>query len=126
MGGGGGGGAPRTAASFYSANMCTFFKLEIILDKSGYQLVIRDHLLRSYVVNAQSFKTRKLSKCSIKISEDPMFLDNKLPRSDARHVNSYTDKFVSRTLFHSYCSFGRSEKFGTFIYFSFGVLLKEN
>ena len=55
-----------------------------------------------------------------------MFLDNKLPRSDARHVNSYTDKFVSRTLFHSYCSFGKSEKFRTFIYFSFGVLLKEN
>ena len=25
-GGGGGGGAPRTAASFYSANMCIFFQ----------------------------------------------------------------------------------------------------
>ena len=49
--------------------------------------VIRDYVLRNYVVNVQSFKTCKLSKCSIKISEDPMFLDNKLPRSDAPHVN---------------------------------------
>ena len=29
-------------------------------------------------------------------------------------------------LFHSYCSFDRSEKFRTFIYFKFGVLLQEN
>ena len=28
-----------------------------------------------------------------------MFLDNKLPMSDARHVNSWTDEHVSRTLF---------------------------
>ena len=55
-----------------------------------------------------------------------MFLDNKLPRSDACHVNRWTDEFVSRTLFHSYCSFDRSEKFRTFIYFNFGILLKEN
>ena len=54
-------------------------------------------------------QSRKLSKCSIEISEDPMFLDNKLPRSDARHVNSQTDELVSRTLFHSHCSFDRSE-----------------
>ena len=68
----------------------------------------------------------KLSKYSIEISEDPMFLGNKLPRSDARHVNNWTDELVSRTLFHSYCSFDRSEKFRTFIYFNFGVLLQEN
>ena len=52
--------------------------------KSG----IRDYLLRNYVVNVESFKTCKLSKYSIEISEDPMFLGNKLLRSDARHVNS--------------------------------------
>ena len=50
--------------------------------------VIRDYLLRNYVVDVRSFKTCKLSKYSIEISEDPMFLGNKLPRSDARHVNS--------------------------------------
>ena len=33
-------------------------------------------------------KTCKLSKCSTEISEDPMYLDNQLPRSDARHLNS--------------------------------------
>ena len=77
-------------------------------------------------ISAIQCKTCKLSKCSIEISEDPMFLDNKLPRSDARHVNRQTDELVSRTLFHSYCSFDRSEKFRTFIYFNFGVLLQEN
>ena len=30
----------------------------------------------------------KLSKCSIEISEDLMFLDKKLPRSDACHVKT--------------------------------------
>ena len=55
-----------------------------------------------------------------------MFLGNKLPRSHARHVNSQADELVSRTLFHSYCSFDRSEKFRTFKYFNFGVLLQEN
>ena len=55
-----------------------------------------------------------------------MFLDNKLPRSDARHVNRKTDELVSRTLVHSHCGFDRSEKFRTFIYFNFGVLLQEN
>ena len=55
-----------------------------------------------------------------------MSLDNKLPRSDARHVNKWTDELVSRTLFHSYRSFDRSEKFRTFIYFNFGVLLQDN
>ena len=47
-----------------------------------------------------------------------MFLGNKLPRANARHVNSQTDELVSRTLFQSYCSFDRSEKFRTFIYFN--------
>ena len=65
-------------------------------------------------------------KCSTEISEDPMFLDNKFPRSDARHVNSQTGELVSRTLFHSYCSFDRSEKFRTITYFNFRVLLQEN
>ena len=83
-------------------------------------------LLRNYVVNVYSFKTCKLSKCSIEISEDPMFIDNKLPRSNARHVNRQTDELVSRSLFHSYCSFDSSEKFRSFIYFNFGVLLQEN
>ena len=55
-----------------------------------------------------------------------MFLGNKLPRSNARHVNSSTDELVSRTLFHSYCSFDRPEKFRTFSYFNFEVLLQEN
>ena len=55
-----------------------------------------------------------------------MFLGNKLPMSDARHVNSQTDELVSRTLFHSYCSSDRSKKFRTIIYFKFGVLLQEN
>ena len=55
-----------------------------------------------------------------------MFLGNKVPRSDARQVNSKTDELVSRTLFHSYSSFDRSEKFRTFIYFNFGVLLQKN
>ena len=55
-----------------------------------------------------------------------MILGNKLPRPDARHVNSETDELVPRTLFHSYCSFDRSEQFRTFIYFTFGVLLQEN
>ena len=41
---------------------------------------IRDYLPRNYVVNVKSFKTCKLSKYSIEISEDPMFLGNKLPR----------------------------------------------
>ena len=50
--------------------------------------IIRDCLLRNYVVNVLCFKTCKLSKYSIEISEDPMFLGNKLPRSDARHVKS--------------------------------------
>ena len=53
-------------------------------------------------------------------------LGNKLPRSDARHVNSKTDEHVPRTLFHFYFSFDRSEKFRTFIYFKVGVLLQEN
>ena len=53
-----------------------------------------------------------------------MFLDNKLPRSNEYHVNSWTDELVPRTLFHSYCSFDRSEKFRTFIYFNYGVLLQ--
>ena len=88
--------------------------------------VIRDYLLRNYVVNVLSFKTCKLSKCVIEISKDPMFLGNKLPRSDARHVNSWTDEVVSLIVFHCYCSFDRSEKFRTFIYFNFGVLLQEN
>ena len=63
---------------------------------------------------------------SIQISKDPVFIGNKLPRSDASYVNSWTDELVSRTLFHSCCSFDRSEKFKTFIYFNFGVLLQEN
>ena len=88
--------------------------------------VIRGYLLRNYVVDVQSFKTCKFSKYSTEIFEDPMFLGNKLPRSDARHVNSWTAKLESRTLFHSYCSFDRSEKFRTFIYFKFRVLLQEN
>ena len=67
-----------------------------------------------------------MSNLSTEISEDPMFLDNELPRSDARHVNSWTDELVSRTLFHCYCGFDRSEKFRTFIYFNFGVLPQEN
>ena len=46
--------------------------------------VIRDYLFRNCVVNVLPFKTCKLSKCSIEISEDPMFLDNKLPRSNER------------------------------------------
>ena len=50
--------------------------------------VIRDYLLRNYVVNVYSFKAYKLCKCSIEISEDPIFLGNKLPRSDPRYVNS--------------------------------------
>ena len=90
------------------------------------KIVIRDYLLRNYAVNVLSLKTRKLSKYSIEISEDPMFLGNKLLRSDACHVNSLTDELVSRTLFHSYCSFDRSEKFRAFIHFNFGVLLQEN
>ena len=40
--------------------------------------------------------------------------------------NSQTDELVSRILFHSYCNFDSSEKFRTFIYFNFGVLLQEN
>ena len=52
-----------------------------------------------------------------------MFLGNKLTRFHACYVNSWTDELVSCALFHSYCSFDRSEKFGTFIYFNFGVLL---
>ena len=60
--------------------------------------VIRDYLLRNHGVNVESFKTCKLSKCSDEISEHAMFLGNKLPRSDARHVNSSTDELVSRTL----------------------------
>ena len=47
--------------------------------------VIRDYLLKNYFVNVKTFK---LSKYSIEISEDPMFLGNKLSWSDARHVNS--------------------------------------
>ena len=35
-----------------------------------------------------SYRTSKLSKCSIEISKGLMFLDNKWPRPDARHVNS--------------------------------------
>ena len=58
--------------------------------------------------------------------QNPTFSGNKLPRSDARHINSWTDELASRTLFHSYCSFDRSEKFRTPIYFNFGVLLLEN
>ena len=54
--------------------------------------LIRDYLLRNYVVNVLSFKTIKLSKYSIEIFEDPMFLGNKLARSDTRHVNSWTDE----------------------------------
>ena len=54
-----------------------------------------------------------------------MFLDNKLSRSDARHVKGRLTN-LSRTLFNSYCSFDRSEKFRTLIYFNFGVLLQEN
>ena len=88
--------------------------------------VIKDYSLINYVVNVQSFKTCKLSKYSIESSKDPMFQGNKLPRSDAGHVNSQTDGLVSRALFHSYCSFERSEKFRTFIYFNFGVLLQES
>ena len=38
-----------------------------------------------------------------------MFLGNKLPRSDTRHVNSQTDEPLSHTFFHSYYSFDRSE-----------------
>ena len=37
-------------------------------------------------------------------------------------VNSQTDEFLSHTLFHSYYSFDRLEKFRTFIYFNFEVL----
>ena len=61
-----------------------------------------------------------------------MFLGNKFPRSDARHAKLTSNyrltnfQVVSRTLFHSYCSFDRLEKFRTFIYFNFGVLLQEN
>ena len=64
--------------------------LKLFGTKVDIKSVIRDYLLRNYVVNVLSFKTCKLSKCSIEISEDPMFLDSKLPRSDARHghVNS--------------------------------------
>ena len=50
--------------------------------------VIRDYLPRNYVVNILSFKTCKLSKYSTEISEDPMFLGNKLTRYDAHQVNS--------------------------------------
>ena len=34
-----------------SQQQCTFFKLEIISDKSGYQKLTRGYLLRNYVVN---------------------------------------------------------------------------
>ena len=50
--------------------------------------VTRAYSLRNYVVDVKPFKTCKLSKCSIEISEDSMFLGKKLSRSDARHVNS--------------------------------------
>ena len=60
--------------------------LKLFRTKVDIKSVVRDYLLRNYVVNVYSFKACKLSKCSIEISEDPMFLDNKLPRSDARHV----------------------------------------
>ena len=62
----------------------------------------------------------------LKFPKTPMFLGNKLPRSDVRHVNSWTDELVSRTLFHSHCGSDRSEKLRTIIYFNFGVLLQEN
>ena len=62
----------------------------------------------------------------LKSPKDPMFLSEKLPRSDASHGNSWTAELVSRILFHSYCSFDRSQKLRTFIYFNFGVLLQEN
>ena len=69
--------------------------------------VIRDYLLRNDVVNVLSFKTCKVSKCSIETSEVPMFLDNKLPRSDTRHVNRKTDELVSRTLILTVVSTGQ-------------------
>ena len=37
---------------------------------------IGDYLVRNYAVDVLSFKTCKLSKYSIEISEDPMFLGN--------------------------------------------------
>ena len=44
-------------------------------------------------------KHAKLFKWSIEISGDLIFLGNKLPWSDARHVSSQTDELVSRNLF---------------------------
>ena len=61
--------------------------LKLFRTKLDIKSVIRDYLLRNYVVNVYSFETCKLSNYSIEMSEDPIFPDNKLPRSDARHVN---------------------------------------
>ena len=85
--------------------------------------VNRDNLLRNYVVIMSNLlKHADYLNTVLKSLKSPMLLDNKLPRSDERHVNSWTDdELVSRTLFYSYCSFDRSEKFRTFIYFNFGV-----
>ena len=61
--------------------------LKLFRTKLDIKSVIRDYLLRNYVVNVYSFETCKLSNYNIAMPEDPMFPDNKLPRSDARHVN---------------------------------------
>ena len=44
-----------------------------------------------------------------------MSIGSKLPRSDAHHVNSWTDELLPGTFFHSCYSFDGSEKFRTFI-----------
>ena len=51
----------------------------------------------------------QITKYSVEISEDPMFLGNKLPRSDARRVNSQTDKLVSYSL--SFLSYNYTMRF---------------
>ena len=61
--------------------------LKLFQRKVDIKSVIRNYLLRNYVVSL-IFEASKLSKRSFEISEDPMFLGNKLPRSDAHHVNS--------------------------------------
>ena len=46
------------------------FNLKLFRTKVDIKSVIRDYSLRNYVVNVQSLKTCKLSKCRIEISED--------------------------------------------------------
>ena len=48
------------------------FNLKLFRTKVDIKSVIRDYLLKNYVVNVYSFKTCKLSKYGIEISEDPM------------------------------------------------------